>query len=56
MYGWNCFPKQLIDKIETHKKKIISVAHHSEDFYELYAQSVYHYLFSLIGEGILQKN
>ena len=27
------------------------MAHNGEDFYELYAQSVYRYLFSLIGEA-----
>ena len=27
------------------------MAHNGEDFYELYAQSVYRYLFSLIGES-----
>ncbi|MGN0158652.1 MAG: RNA polymerase sigma factor [Brotaphodocola sp.] len=30
---------------------MISVTHKGEDFYELYAQSVYRYLFSLIGEA-----
>lgn len=27
------------------------MVHNGEDFYELYAQSVYRYLFSLIGEA-----
>ena len=28
------------------------MAHNGEDFYELYAQSVFLYLFSLIGEAV----